>query len=423
MINQVFGMILMTVSGAIQGWAMEHMIEHKNPKISVKKRMIFWFVLSAIASFLNVFSNNALMTQTFRQLFYFGSVLFALKFFYKDPVWRRMLAMFLVFFAFTMSEFGMVFAYQFQGIDFELLQDRTNAMAVVFIAIGSLITCISTLIIVSLWKKVFQKGNRFEYTWFIIGYSIYQYFSQFIMTNSIYDSNINNSEVIVVFIGMICLIVLLFTVFSQVEKQGMRVKLSEERLRNSLEKIHYDEVRNRRNQMEEILNNYKEELLNVKKMLKEKQLKESGYVLESMIRLMEKTKEYPYSSIPVVNALIFEKEKICQDNNIDLQVDLKFPEGINDNHIDICCIISNMLDNAIRACEQVKNSEITLTAVMKRGYLIIKCENPSVKAPGLKPEGTGYGLKILKGIAERYSGDFQTTYENHIFTSQIILKV
>lgn len=423
MINQVFGMILMTVSGAIQGWAMEHMIEHKNPKISVKKRMIFWFVLSAIASFLNVFSNNALVTQTFRQILYGGCVLFALKFFYKDPVWRRILAMFLVFFAFTMSEFGMVLAYQFQGIDFELLQDRTNAIAVIFIAIGSLISCISTLIVVILWKKAFQKGNRFEYTWFIIGYAFYQYFSQFIMANSIYDSNINNSEVIVVSVGMICLIVLLFTVFSQVEKQGMRVKLSEESLKNNLEKIHYDEVRNRRNQMQEILSDYKEELLNVKKMLNKKQLKESGYALESMIRRMDKTKEYPYCSIPVVNALISEKQKVCQDNNIDLQVNLKFPEGINVNYIDICCIISNMLDNAIRACEQVTKSEIGLTAVIKKGYLIIKCENPSVKAPELKPEGTGYGLKILKGIAERYSGDFQTTYENHKFTSQIILKV
>ena len=73
--------------------------------------------------------------------------------------------------------------------------------------------------------------------------------------------------------------------------------------------------------------------------------------------------------------------------------------------IDICSVFGNLLDNAIRASLQYKTNkdepEIYLTAGAKGDYLIIKCKNSSMK-PGDKPDGTGYGLKILKEIALKY---------------------
>ncbi len=85
----------------------------------------------------------------------------------------------------------------------------------------------------------------------------------------------------------------------------------------------------------------------------------------------------------------------------------------------------NLLDNAIRACHQYKTTsteaEIHLTTGVKGEYLIIKCKNSSMK-PGDKPDGSGYGLKILKEIALKYQGDFHVEYHERVFEAQIILK-
>lgn len=428
--NQIIGVILMSISGAVQGIAMEYMIDKKSENSTPVGRVLYWTIWGIIMSCMNVFAENPENTQPLRQLLYWGSTLFALKFFYKDPLWRKFLAMILVFFAFTMSEFGNYFAIQIQGISVEVLKDRTSNTAILFIAIGSLLSCVSILILLVLWKKAFKKGKNLKYTWFIIVYAFVQFIYQYIMTNSIYDSNISGLEVIVVSLGMICIIVLLFTVFSQVEKQAMEEHLSEERLKNNLKRIHYEEVKKRRIQVQEIIQANKKILSEVKALIQNNKTKEAGELLESMSRRMEATKEYVYCEVPVLNALVSEKFRMCQQKGIKMNVRLNIPEIININHIDLCCVIGNMLDNAIRACGQIieagldKNvAEIGLAAEMRKGYVIIKCKNPSIKAPGEKAEGTGYGLKILSDIAEKYQGNLQMKYENHVFISQISLRM
>lgn len=428
--NQIIGVILMSISGAVQGIAMEYMIDKKSENSTPVGRVLYWTIWGIIMSCMNVFAENPEDTQTLRQLLYWGSTLFALKFFYKDPLWRKFLAMILVFFAFTMSEFGNYFAIQIQGISVEVLKDRTSNTAILFIAIGALLSCVSILILLILWKKAFKKGKNLKYTWFIMIYALIQFVYQNIMTNAIYASNISGLEVTVVSLGMICIIVLLFTVFSQVEKQAMEEHLLEERLKSNLERIHYEEVKKRRSQVQEIIQANKEILTEVNALIQNNKTKEARELLKTMSRRMEATKEYMYCEVPVLNALISEKLRACQQMGIGLDARLNIPETTNINHIDLCCVIGNMLDNAIRACGQVIEAdlvnsvaEIELAAEMRKGYVIIKCKNPSIKAPGEKAEGTGYGLKILSDIAEKYQGNFQMKYENHEFISQISLRM
>ena len=97
------------------------------------------------------------------------------------------------------------------------------------------------------------------------------------------------------------------------------------------------------------------------------------------------------------------------------------PEEISIKQMDLCRIFGNLLDNAIRACES--GQAIHLTSGVLGNYLVINCENPTSKAPGETPEGSGYGKLILKDIAKQYRGEFAAVYENGIFCAQVMLRL
>ena len=91
--------------------------------------------------------------------------------------------------------------------------------------------------------------------------------------------------------------------------------------------------------------------------------------------------------------------------------------------LDLCSMFSNLLDNAIRACEELPEDKriIDLSARNQGDYLLIRCDNPALEHPGNQPQGTGYGKKILRDIAERYHGEFQTSFADGVFTARLIL--
>ena len=155
--------------------------------------------------------------------------------------------------------------------------------------------------------------------------------------------------------------------------------------------------------------------------MKNRQLDDVEKSLKKLHKNLEKTREYPYCSIPIVNVVLSEKEKICEEKNVRLEVGLRMPEEMNIKQMDLCRIFGNLLDNAIRACES--GQVIYLTSGVLGEYLMINCENPALKAPGEIPEGSGYGKLILKEIAKQYRGEFDTVYENGIFCAQVMLRL
>ena len=91
--------------------------------------------------------------------------------------------------------------------------------------------------------------------------------------------------------------------------------------------------------------------------------------------------------------------------------------------MELCRIFGNLMDNAMKANEMVTDKLIVLTAVIHQGYLVIKCENPFVERINIKSERVGYGLKIMREIAELYQGELHTEQDNNKFKTQLIFKI
>ncbi len=133
----------------------------------------------------------------------------------------------------------------------------------------------------------------------------------------------------------------------------------------------------------------------------------------------------------ILTSFINFKLKEAQSHNIEIVLESNLTEEneINIDKEDICRLLNNIINNAIEACEHVEDKYIKLKIDMVSNCLVIKAENPfkgEVKTQGnklitLKKDKTrhGYGLKSVKGIAEKYGGFMNINHGNNIFILEV----
>ena len=128
----------------------------------------------------------------------------------------------------------------------------------------------------------------------------------------------------------------------------------------------------------------------------------------------------------------------------DLQVDVKkllLPSDLAVQSYDIAVILGNALDNAMEACQKLKEKEpgaktfIRLASVKKDKLLIFKIENSfdgtlkRKRQAGL-PETDkadkkvhGIGLADIKNTAEKYQGTMDYRTDGRVFILSVMIKV
>jgi len=190
-----------------------------------------------------------------------------------------------------------------------------------------------------------------------------------------------------------------------------------------LEKSHYEAVEKRRAEFETIRRDFNRKLETVAEFTR---FGDGSAVHGKIAELAEKinaTRENPYCAIPVINAVLTEKEKECAAAGIVLAVDLNLPNALAVEPMHLCSIFGNILDNAITACKKTHGADrpvIRLSSITDGDYLFIKAVNPSGEPKKAAP-GRGYGMRILSDLTKRYGGDYKTEYKNGEFTILVSL--
>lgn len=98
--------------------------------------------------------------------------------------------------------------------------------------------------------------------------------------------------------------------------------------------------------------------------------------------------------------------------------------------VDVTVLFSNILENALLACEKdgCKECNINISAYRKKGKYIILCQNSCKHVTSFSYEGLpinlkrgGIGTKSIKKIAQKYGGDVEFKAEESVFTCQVVL--
>jgi len=155
--------------------------------------------------------------------------------------------------------------------------------------------------------------------------------------------------------------------------------------------------------------------------------------LRSLSGNLEEFAESAHCANAAVNAVLTAYIMQASNGGCGVDTKLRIPEKLPFEETDICVILANALENAIRACQELpeKRRRIRLEMELTENQrLIVSVENPSLRAVAFGPdglpdvpkrEGHGLGLLSVRRVAEKYGGLFRCQWESGCFSLRVVL--
>lgn len=171
-----------------------------------------------------------------------------------------------------------------------------------------------------------------------------------------------------------------------------------------------------------IKHDIKNNLIILQHLINNGKIEDANKILQEISQNLEYKKSDIYTGNIFIDAYL---TNIINTSKIDIQMKCS---DLKEMHYkpDVLSIIINLVDNA------VENASRRVDLYIKyenKNNIMIKvsndCENdPTKLLKKSKKKGEhGYGLRIVKDIVNKYEGTYLTSYENHIFTTYVVINV
>lgn len=162
-----------------------------------------------------------------------------------------------------------------------------------------------------------------------------------------------------------------------------------------------------------------------------KQMEESEKLLQSLAKRVNNTRATRYSKNELINVLLNAKAKTLEENNIPFTVSCSLPERTKMDPMDLCSLLSNLIDNAIEHCIANPNPKnfvrISVKSPSEENF-IVRIENYAKingksfpKTTKTNGELHGLGMEIIRAIATKYEGTFDFKYSDSQATATVFL--
>ncbi len=163
--------------------------------------------------------------------------------------------------------------------------------------------------------------------------------------------------------------------------------------------------------------------------LKNKEYVKAEEYMEVLRGASEKTSLNDWTGISVLDILLDYKSKEAELLGIHMEIEAE-PLTLQISESDLVALMGNILDNALEACQEVKEDR-WIRVILKRrsGMNFIKVSNSCKEIVEMKKRGFlstkadrtahGYGVVSMKLIAEKYGGTIELSREGKSFTTFI----
>ncbi|WP_085833021.1 sensor histidine kinase [Clostridium merdae] len=132
-----------------------------------------------------------------------------------------------------------------------------------------------------------------------------------------------------------------------------------------------------------------------------------------------------------VNAAVSYYAALAEGRRIRCDLRLDIPEKLPFSELALCMAISNLMENAIHACEKLDSQEERILCVraVYTGQLILEVENPYSGEvllnddgyPTAREEGHGWGGESVRAFASENGGELLYQVENGIFNVRLLI--
>ena len=427
MLYKLFCLIFMVANAPLMVFFQDKMLTPDSSKTGAVQRYLIFTGLFLQLGIVRVFAGDSLWPAAAYGIYIIGTV-WMLRHCYQEPMLIKMIV-WIILMGLSIVGDGI-----FEGVFFLmtgeiLVADYSQPKLAFCCAMILPIVLILYILTARIWNKAYKKQQAPGNTGAILLFCALPVFMivMGVMTVShAGDDSVSQYILLCSALAFMSVMVILMLLL-QNERAAAQRELAEIQRRSELERAHYAAVEEKREALARIRHDYRNVITSVLILMEGGNQEKAKQLLAELTERISATSETPFCAIPVINAVLTEKKTICDKQGILLRPELLLPKVLPVDDFDLCIILGNLIDNAIRACggenaERAPKSspEIRLSAGVVQGYLVVRCEN-SVFPGAEEKKGTGYGQKILKSLAEKYQGDFLTQKQDGQYTAQISL--
>ena len=127
---------------------------------------------------------------------------------------------------------------------------------------------------------------------------------------------------------------------------------------------------------------------------------------------------------PIMDAILNQKYQLAVENKIDIQIQVNDLSGIRIPTNSLVVLFSNLLDNAIEACQRLPDHRAIRCSIIASDVLYISIRNTSqsvcitdglIQTSKASKAEHGFGLLSIKRILEEQNAEYAFQYENDWF--------
>lgn len=254
-------------------------------------------------------------------------------------------------------------------------------------------------------------------------------------TTGVYTSLLySGMEVVSEFLGfMLCIFYLLFIFlyFRQYEEKleaEQKNRLIE--LKSSQYEKELEAIRRSEREISIIRHDMRHFLLNLSAYIKNGEPKKAQEYIDAIISSADKTVTLKYCKNEIVNIILSSHEEKMASEGIRFNYAIDIPDVLPFSDVDITAILSNAMENAIKAVIKVPAEDriISLELKMRGDKLLFSLKNRFSEEPVLvdgvpkaKLPGHGIGTQSIRYMTEKLGGNCQFSVKDGWFVLQVIL--
>lgn len=232
------------------------------------------------------------------------------------------------------------------------------------------------------------------------------------------------------FTSSFLLLMIVFKIIKDIKEK------SEERLlkeKIDIQYKYYLNLQESQNKVKKLYHDINNHIFCIKNLSSEKE--DVNKYIDEMSKELNQFKEIHNTGNMILDIILNEKQNICNENNIDLTCDVNFSKCNFIEMTDVCSIFSNILDNAIEACNKTSMDKkyIKIRGTLVKSYYVIRCENSKTNRLEIRNSKIitskkdkfihGIGLKSVKSSLKKYNEDLEIEDFKNKFLLQIYIPI
>lgn len=182
------------------------------------------------------------------------------------------------------------------------------------------------------------------------------------------------------------------------------------------------------------IHEFDNQLFAIKSMAEQGNLKEIQEYINNLQESMPSMQQEIDTRHVIINAILNAKNSEMQSKKILFVTKYNNLSEITIRDVDLVVLLSNLLNNAVEACEKASKKIIKMKFAVEDNQIILSIKNTIAEMPienggtfitskAMEPTEHGIGLKNVEEVIEKYNGSYVIDYNDKMFGISIIIPV